>query len=217
MVIDHQMPGCSSSPEIEQLIGALCAAQSEFPAIQKSGVMELRDNRFRYSTWADICTALYPALHKHGLVFVPLTGRQGDQFVMMGLLTHSPSGQWISSTCPIRDVVDGMGIRGDSQSFEIATTYAKKTLLRSMAGGWEVGDEQPEQEQAAQQAALSAEQAELLAKVRGQLELVRGNRAKLASVFKKIAAAVQEGRIRPQDEEAFRQEFPIPELEAMNA
>jgi hypothetical protein len=106
-------------------VKALCKAQMEFKAIKKSGVMEMRDHRYRYSTWTDICDALYPALHKNGIVFMPLQGRQGDTFVMMGMLLHGESGQWVSSTAPIRDVIaDNLGIRGDSQSFEIATTYA---------------------------------------------------------------------------------------------
>lgn len=211
MVIDHQLPGCSSSPQISELVQALCAAQSKFPAIKKSGVMEMRGTTFRYSTWADIAQALYPSLHANGLTFVPLTGRSGDHWVMMGMLTHSPSGQWISSTCPVRDVVDGMGVRGDSQSFEIATTYAKKTLLKALAGGWEEGDEQPEQEEAAAQAEVTQEQAELLEKVRGQLELVKGNPAKLQTVFKKIAASVEAGRLTQAQADAFREEYPVPE------
>lgn len=210
MVIDHQLPGCSSSPDISELIQALCKAQAEFPAIKKSGVMRLRDESYRYSTWADLCQALYPPLHKHGLVFMPLEGRQGDQWCMVGMLTHGPSGQWVSSTCPIRDVVDGMGIRGDSQSFEIATTYAKKTLFKALAGGWEEGDEAPEQQAAVQQAERTKEETELLEKVRTQLEMVKGNRAKLEAVFTRIDTAVKEGRLKPEDAKAFVDAYPLP-------
>jgi hypothetical protein len=215
MVIDHQLPGCSSSPEIAEIVKALCKAQMEFKAIKKSGVMEMRDHRYRYSTWTDICDALYPALHKNGIVFMPLQGRQGDTFVMMGMLLHGESGQWVSSTAPIRDVIaDNLGIRGDSQSFEIATTYAKKTLLKAMAGGWEEGDEAQEQQAAVEQVERSKEEIALLEKVKGQLELVKGNRQKLESVLGKIEAAVKDGRLKEEDAKKFKDEYPLPEKAA---
>lgn len=215
MVIDHQMPGCSSSPEIAELVKALCQAQMEFKPIKKSAVMEMRGQRYRYSTWKDICEALYPSLNKHGIVFVPLQGKQGDAFSMMGMLVHGASGQWLSSTAPIRDVIaEGLGIRGDSQSFEIATTYAKKTLLKAMAGGWEEGDEQEGQQAAAEQVERSKEELELLDKVKNQLELVKAVRPKLEAVFKRIDAAVADGRLKEEDAKKFRDEYPLPEKAA---
>jgi hypothetical protein len=211
MVIDRQLPGCSSSPEIAELIKALCKAQMEFKPIKKSAVMEMRSQRYRYSTWKDICEALYPALNKHGLAFIPLQGKQGDSFMMMGMLVHGDSGQWVSSTAPIRDVLaEGLGIRGDSQSYEIATTYAKKTLLKAMAGGWEEGDEQEDQQQAQESVQRSKEQQELLEKIRSQLELVKGNRQKLESVLKRVAELAKEGVIPEADAEQFANDYPLP-------
>lgn len=211
MVIDRQMPGCSSSPEIAELVKALCKAQMEYKPIKKSAVMEMRDHKYRYSTWKDICEALYPALNKHGLAFIPLQGKQGDAFTMMGMLVHGESGQWVSSTAPIRDVLaEGLGIRGDSQSYEIATTYAKKTLLKAMAGGWEEGDEQEEQQQAQETIERSKEQQELLDKIQAQLEMVKGNRTKLESVLKRVAELAEKGSITEADAEKFASDFPLP-------
>jgi hypothetical protein len=192
-------------------VKALCLAQTEYRPIKKSAVMETRTQKFRYSTWKDICEALYPALNKHGLVFIPLQGRQGDSLVMMGKLIHT-SGQWLSSTAPVRDVIAGdLGIRGDAQSFEIATTYAKKTLLKALAGGWEEGDEQEEQQAAADQVERSKEEVELLQKIREQLEIVKGVRPKLEQVFKRIDKAVSDGRLKAEDAEQFRVQYPLPE------
>lgn len=210
MEVDHRMPGCSSSPDTAELVKALCLAQQKYAPIKKSGLMESREGGYRYSTWADIVEAMYPALHANGLVFIPLQGWVEDRLVMCGQLRHGPSGQWISSTCPVRDVPEGSAVRGDSQSFEIATTYAKKTLLKAMGGGWEEGDEKQDQDKAKVQVERTEEEVALVGKIKTQLEIVKADRVKLERIFAKIEKAVEEGRVSRADADKFSSDYPLP-------
>ena len=146
MVLDNHYPGCSSSPDVGNLIKALAKAQAAFKPIARSEQFDVGGRSYRYSTWKDICEALYPPLLANGLVFMPRQSISANGWVMIGTLHHAESGEWISSTAPIRDVIDGYGQRSDPQSYEIACTYAKKNLLLTLAGGWAAGDEQAEQE-----------------------------------------------------------------------
>lgn len=217
-VTDRTFLGCSSSSTTGELLKALCKAQMGYIPIKKSGLMKTREGEYRYSTWADICQALYPSLNANGLVFMPLQSPWGDNWIMIGTLSHGPSGEWISSSCPIRDILlPNMGLRADSQSFEIATTYAKKTLLKAMAGGWEEGDEAPEQKAAEEVVERTKEQEELLAKARSQLSLVKGNKDKVRKVFARIDVAVSEQRLSQADADELKREYEEPKEEVVNA
>lgn len=226
MLLDQHYPGCTSSPEIGDLIQALCLAQAEYKPVARSAKYDLGNKSYRYSTWADLCAALYPALHKHGLVFLPRKTLTANGWVMVGTLAHGKSGQWITSTCPIRDVVDGYGTRSDSQSFEIGVTYAKKTLFLSMAGGWAVGDEQQEQESATAPAAdpeveaTKARQEATRLKVEVGLEQLASNPAKVKALFKRMDELVASGELSAEDSESLKKKYgpkPSPKKEMANA
>lgn len=226
MLLDQHFSGCSSSPEIGDLIQALCLAQAEYKPVARSAKYELGNKAYRYSTWADLCEALYPALHKHGLIFLPRKTFTANGWVMVGTIAHGKSGQWITSTCPIRDVVDGYGTRSDSQSFEIGVTYAKKTLFLSMAGGYAVGDEQQEQESATapaadpEAAAIQAKQEATRLKVEVGLEQFVTNPGKTRALFKRMDELVASGELSEQDSVALKTKYepkPSPKKEMANA
>jgi hypothetical protein len=213
MLLDQHFAGCSSSPDIGDLIQALCLAQAQYKPVARSARYDLGNKSYRYSTWADLCDAIYPALHKQGLIFLPRKTFTANGWVMVGTLAHGKSGQWITSTCPIRDVVDGYGTRSDSQSFEIGVTYAKKTLFLSMAGGWAVGDEQQEQESAAAPAAdpeVAADQAKREAirmKVEMGLEQFASNPAKTKALFARMDEMVQAGELSSEDSASLKKKY----------
>jgi hypothetical protein len=60
----------------------------------------------------------------------------GSQWVVVGTLRHV-SGQWISGVAPL------VNPKGDMQGFGAAMTYAKRTLLMALTGGFtgEVDDD----------------------------------------------------------------------------
>lgn len=222
MLLDQHFSGCSSSPEIGDLIQALCLAQSQYKPVARSARYDLGNKSYRYSTWADLCDAMYPSLHRQGLIFLPRKTFTANGWVMVGTLAHGKSGQWITSTCPIRDVVDGYGTRSDSQSFEIGVTYAKKTLFLSMAGGWAVGDEQQEQESAQdpaaepEAAAIKAKQEATRLKVEVGLEQFSGNATKTKALFARMDELVASGELSSADSDALKKRYepkPLPKKE----
>jgi hypothetical protein len=123
----------------------LANAQKEYKPIKKTGRNEY--GKFDYATLGDICTALLPALNKHGFP-MPLfqTGYTASgELVMVGKLVHN-TGEWVSCVLPMRDQIDKNGNRReDNQSLEAASTYTKKQLFLQLAGGWTAGPEDLEQ------------------------------------------------------------------------
>jgi hypothetical protein len=157
MMLDHALPGLSSSPETTELVKALVAAQAKFPAIEKGGNNTF--GKYRYMRYSDICEALREALNGAGLMLpqVCLTKAGGD-WIAVGTLRHA-SGQYVTSLCPIYMGVDKAGEpRMDMQSLGSAFTYAKKYLLLGLVGAWAEDDDDaqrvmPQQKQAPAQKA----------------------------------------------------------------
>jgi hypothetical protein len=221
MMLDSHHVGCSSSPEIGQLIQALCKAQAGYKPVAKSEQYRISDAKsYWYSTWKDICEALYPSLNVNGLVFLPRISRTPDGWVMVGTLCHGESGEWVTSTCPIRDSIDGHGQRIDPQSFEIGCTYAKKTLLLTLAGGWAEGDEVEEQdaakvsEQVQEIDEESQRFAAIKAKAEAALRLVAKKPSKLAEYHARLDQLVTDGDMRESDAEWLKEQYPVPEEKA---
>jgi hypothetical protein len=174
------------------------------------------ERSYRYSTWKDICDALYPPLLANGLVFLPRQSVSQHGWVMVGTLFHAESGEWISSTAPIRDVVDGYGQRSDSQSFEIACTYARKNLLLTLAGGWAAGDEAAEQESVVAEQSPEADEANkkldaVKLKVEAGLEQFKSNPSRTGELFARMDELVQKGELRESDCEELKKRYAVVE------
>lgn len=140
MVIDHALPGLTSSPETKQLVTALVKAQSQFPAIDKGGNNTF--GKYKYMRYSDICEALRGPLNAEGLMLpqVCLTRINGE-WVALGTLRHC-SGEFVTSLCPIYLGFDKAGApRLDMQSLGSAYTYAKKYLLLGLVGAWAEDDD----------------------------------------------------------------------------
>jgi hypothetical protein len=139
-MIDHSLFGVTSSTDTADLTAALAAAQSEFPAISKTG--ENKFGKYHYLTYAGICEGLVGPLTKHGLTLpqIGLTQRSGEWFAV-GILRHK-TGQWITSMCPLYLGKEKDGTpKADMQSLGSAYTYAKKYLLLGLVGGWAEEDD----------------------------------------------------------------------------
>lgn len=140
MMIDHALPGLTTSPDTTELVKALVKAQAKFPAIEKGGNNTF--GKYKYMRYSDICEALREALNSEGLTLpqVVLT-HMGGGWVALGTLRHI-TGQFVTSLCPLYMGVDKEGNpRADMQSLGSAFTYAKKYLLLGLVGAWAEDDD----------------------------------------------------------------------------
>lgn len=175
MVIDHALPGLTSSPETKQLVTALVKAQSKFPAIDKGGNNTF--GKYKYLRYSDICEALRGPLTEEGLGLpqVCLTRINGE-WVALGTLRHT-SGEFVTSLCPIYLGTDKAGNpRQDMQSLGSAYTYAKKYLLLGLVGAWAEDDDDgakvsPQAEQlVAKQSQANKRAAEIEGKAKAEID-----------------------------------------------
>ena len=124
----HDILGPSSSPETNALTEALAKAQAEYKHIKLDD-----DNphfKSRFSSYATCCDSLRGPLTKNGLALPDFRpGLVAGQWVLVGTLRHK-SGQYITGIAPL------VNPKGDMQGFGSACTYAKRTLLMALTGGF---------------------------------------------------------------------------------
>jgi hypothetical protein len=126
---NNSILGPSSSPSTGQLTAALAQAQAEYEKV----ALDAANPHFksRFSSYATCCDSLRGPLTKHGLSlpdFRPGLLANG-QWVMVGTLRHK-SGEFITGIAPL------LMMKNDMQSFGSACTYAKRTLLMALCGGF---------------------------------------------------------------------------------
>jgi hypothetical protein len=128
MTDNNNILGPSSSPDTSELTKALAKAQAEYKHVELDAANPHFKSRF--SSYATCCDSLRGPLTKNGLALPDFRpGLVGSQWVLVGTLRHS-SGQYITGIAPL---VNG---KGDMQGFGSAVTYAKRTLLMSLTGGF---------------------------------------------------------------------------------
>lgn len=151
MMMDHALPGLTSSPDTTKLVAALVKAQSKFPAVEKGGNNTF--GKYKYMRYSDICEALRGPLNEEGFILpqVCLT-RVGGEWIAVGTLRHA-SGEFVTSLCPVYLGTDKAGeVRQDMQSLGSAYTYAKKYLLLGLVGAWAEDDDDAQKAQPAARA-----------------------------------------------------------------
>jgi len=128
MNYDNNIMGPSSSPETSELTKALAKAQADYQIVAFDSANPHFKSKF--ASYAQCCDSLRGPLTKNGLSLPDFRpGLVGGQWIVIGTLRHS-SGQWISGAAPLL-----MG-KSDMQSFGAAMTYAKRTLLMALCGGF---------------------------------------------------------------------------------
>lgn len=145
MNYDNSILGPSSSPETSEITKALAKAQAEYPVIAFDSANPHFKSKF--ASYVQCCDSLRGPLTKNGLSLPDFRpGLVGGQWIVVGTLRHS-SGQWISGIAPL------LMPKGDMQAFGAAMTYAKRTLLMALTGGFSgeadddgnsVSDQKPE-------------------------------------------------------------------------
>jgi len=128
MTYDNNILGPSSSPETSALTEALAKAQAEYPVVAFDSANPHFKSKF--ASYAQCCDSLRGPLTKHGLALPDFRpGFVGGAWVVIGTLRHK-TGQWISGMAPL------INPKGDMQGFGAAMTYAKRTLLMALTGGF---------------------------------------------------------------------------------
>ena len=124
----HDILGPSCSPDTSALTEALAKAQAEYKHVE----LDSNNPHFksRFSSYATCCDSLRGPLTKHGLALPDFRpGLVAGQWVLVGTLRHK-TGQYLTGIAPL------VNPKGDMQGFGAACTYAKRTLLMALTGGF---------------------------------------------------------------------------------
>lgn len=126
---DHvEILGPSSSPSTGKLTEALAKAQAAYQAVK----LDSSNPHFksRFASYQQCCESLRGPLTDNGLCLPDFRpGIVGQTWVVVGTLRHT-SGEYIQGCAPL------IMPKGDMQSFGAAMTYAKRTLLMALTGGF---------------------------------------------------------------------------------
>ena len=128
MNYDASILGPSSSPETNELTEALSKAQAEYQTV----AFDSANPHFKshFASYAQCCNSLRGPLTKYGISLPDFRpGLVAGQWVVVGTLRHK-GGQWISGIAPL------VNPKADMQGFGAAMTYAKRTLLMALTGGF---------------------------------------------------------------------------------
>jgi hypothetical protein len=128
MIDNNFILGPSSSADTAELTKALAKSQAEYQAV----ALDSSNPHFRskFSSYAQCCDSLRGPLTKNGIALPDFRpGLAGSQWVLVGTLRHV-SGQYITGIAPL------VNPKGDMQGFGAAMTYAKRTLLMALTGGF---------------------------------------------------------------------------------
>lgn len=114
----------NTSEQINEIAAALAKAQAEIenPTFNKTNP----HFKSQYADLASVLNAVRPALSKHGIAIMQMSGMEEAGVVLYTRLTHS-SGQWIESVYPVT-------ISQKHQDIAAAMTYAKRISLSAIAG-----------------------------------------------------------------------------------
>lgn len=126
---DHtEILGPSSSPTTGKLTEALGKAQAEYSAVKLDSANPHFKSRF--ASYQQCCESLRGPLTANGLCLPDFRpGLLNGQWVLIGTLRHT-SGEYIQGCAPL------INPKSDMQGFGAAMTYAKRTLLMALTGGY---------------------------------------------------------------------------------
>jgi hypothetical protein len=104
---------------------ALAVMQPELPAIKRKGYAKDRagNDTWSFAKWEHVNTAILPVLSRYGFAISFRTGRDGDQIVVTGILSHR-EGHCEETT--IHLPIDGSGSKNAVQSVGSSTSYGKR-------------------------------------------------------------------------------------------
>jgi hypothetical protein len=111
------------SESIQELAAALAKAQGQMPIAKKDSSA----HHGKYTRFEDLVRLAKPILEANGLAVMFSVGRFEEEWMMVGILSHS-SGEWISVSYPFSITKDG------PQGVGAGNTYAKRYCYSNLVG-----------------------------------------------------------------------------------
>jgi len=104
---------------------ALAVMQPELPVIVERGGIKNNAGKVTstYAYWEDINEAIKPVLARHGFALAFRTGREADQIVVTGILSHR---EGHSEETSLGLPIDGSGSKNAVQAVGSSTSYGKR-------------------------------------------------------------------------------------------
>lgn len=104
---------------------ALAEMQPQLPVIAERGGIKGQGGKVQstYALWEDINDAIKPVLAEHGFALSFKTGREGDQIVVTGILSHRDGH---SEQTTMHLPVDASGSKNAVQAVGSSTSYGKR-------------------------------------------------------------------------------------------
>ncbi len=115
-----------TSEQINEIAGALAAAQMAFPAIKKGKTANVGTYSYAYADLADIFDAVRPILAGKGIATIQVMSGNEQGYELTTRLMHS-SGQWVETDFPLR-------MAGKIQEVGSELTYARRYALCGILG-----------------------------------------------------------------------------------
>jgi hypothetical protein len=109
---------------------ALAEMQHELPTIDERGEIKLGDQvQNTYALWEDINEAIKPVLSRHGFALSFRTGREGEEVVVTGVLSHRDGH---SEETTMRLPSDTSGGKNPIQAIGSSTSYGKRYIAAAL-------------------------------------------------------------------------------------
>ena len=122
------------SDKIDQIAKALVLAQGNMGAVIKNEKAQVFSKRtggnftYTYADLAAVLDVITPALQAQGIAFIQCPGGEPGVIEIETMLMHAESGQWLSSTLPLRLPTD------DPQDAGKVITYLRRYAALAMCG-----------------------------------------------------------------------------------
>lgn len=121
-----------SSPAIDQIMTALCKAQSQMTFAPKESEASMGNGRMRkYADLASVIAAVRKPLADNGIAFVQLPVACKDGLRLRTVLGHT-SGQWLA--CEFYTAIESQRTMNSIQALGSAMTYLRRYSLAAICG-----------------------------------------------------------------------------------
>lgn len=152
----------------ESLAAALVAFQEVMPRVAKKQTATIagRDGKqgysYKYADLADVSDAATPVLTAHHLAFTCLPRHVDGSFVLVGRLTHGPTGETVEGELPLHG--------RSAQDLGSSITYGRRYLLGCMTGIVTDEDDDGQRAHAAQGSATTVDREPAAARLWAQVQ-----------------------------------------------
>ena len=123
------------SDKIDQIAKALVLAQGNMGAVIKNEKAQVFSKRtggnftYTYADLAAVLDVITPALQAQGIAFIQCPGGEPGVIEIETMLMHAESGQWLSSTLPLRLPTDDPQDAGKVITYTLGSAQRKTATI----------------------------------------------------------------------------------------